>query len=84
MSAARKFPPPWHVVKIPGGHVVVDANGFRLAYIYAREEEMVRADHLSPAEAGKIAGLVSQLPEVWPKSNELKRPGTGGLFRPGR
>ncbi len=28
-----------------------DANGFRLAYIYAREEQMMRLDHLSPAEA---------------------------------
>ncbi len=68
MSAARKFPPPWHVVKIQGGFAVVDANGFRLAYVYAREEEMMWIDHLSPAEARKIALLIAKLPEVWPKA----------------
>jgi hypothetical protein len=52
---AHKFPPPWHVVKIEGGFIVNDANGFRLAYVYAREEDMMRIDHLSPAEARKIA-----------------------------
>jgi hypothetical protein len=35
----RRFPPPWHVDKIPGSHVVGDANGQALAYIYSRESE---------------------------------------------
>jgi hypothetical protein len=42
MSTPRKFPKPWHVVKIKGGFVVVDANGFRLAYVYGREEKAMR------------------------------------------
>jgi hypothetical protein len=38
-EAPRRFPPPWTVDKIPGGHVVRDANGQALAYIYSRENE---------------------------------------------
>ena len=64
MSPARKFPKPWRVVEIEGGFVVVDANGFRLAYVYGREEESMRLTSLSPAEARKIALLIAQLPEV--------------------
>jgi hypothetical protein len=37
--AARRFPPPWHADKIPGGYVVRDANGQALAYIYSRDNE---------------------------------------------
>jgi hypothetical protein len=55
MSSVRKFPTPWRVEAIAGGFVIVDANGFRLAYVYSREDEMMRADHLSPAEARKLA-----------------------------
>ena len=62
MSAARKFPPPWRVEAITGGFVIVNASGFRLAYVYSREDEMMRADHLSPAEARKLALLIAQLP----------------------
>jgi hypothetical protein len=40
---------------------VVDANGFRLAYIYAREEEMLRADHLSPADRAVAGGVAEGL-----------------------
>jgi hypothetical protein len=35
----RRFPPPWRADKIPAGHVVRDANGQALAYIYSRETE---------------------------------------------
>jgi hypothetical protein len=38
-DASRRFPPPWRVDKIPGGHVVRDANGQALAYIYSRDNE---------------------------------------------
>ena len=65
MSATRKFPKPWRVVKIEGGFVVVDANSFRLAYVYAREEEMMRSDYLSPAEARKIADMFARLLKIW-------------------
>ncbi len=65
----RKFPAPWRVEETSGGHYVIkDANGFRLAYVYGREEEAMRADYLTPAEARKIAGLIAQLPELWKKA----------------
>jgi hypothetical protein len=38
-DASRRFPPPWRVDKIPGVHVVRDANGQALAYIYSRDNE---------------------------------------------
>ena len=38
-SAARRFPPPWTVERIPGGYVVKDATGQALAYVSARESK---------------------------------------------
>jgi hypothetical protein len=31
----RRFPPPWSVIRLPGGFKVIDANGQSLAYFYA-------------------------------------------------
>ncbi len=36
--------------------------------VYCREDEMMRADNLSPAEARKLALLIAQLPEVWKRT----------------
>ena len=33
----RRFPAPWTVERIPGGLMVIDANGQSLAYVYSRE-----------------------------------------------
>jgi hypothetical protein len=33
----RRFPPPWHDDKMPGGYVVRDANGQVLPYLYSRD-----------------------------------------------
>jgi hypothetical protein len=38
-EGSRRFPPPWRVDKIPGGHIVRDANGQALAHVYSRESE---------------------------------------------
>jgi hypothetical protein len=38
-EGSRRFPPPWHADKIPGGYVVRDANGQALAYLYTRDNE---------------------------------------------
>jgi hypothetical protein len=38
MAEAPRRPPPWRV-DIPGGHVVRDANGQALAYLYSRANE---------------------------------------------
>jgi len=29
-----RFPPPWTVLRIPGGYKVLDAEGQALAYVY--------------------------------------------------
>ena len=52
---ARRFPPPWHAEKMPGGYVVRDANGQALAYVYSRpnEAEAVQAKVLME-EIGKV------------------------------
>jgi hypothetical protein len=54
---SRRFPPPWRADKIPGGHVVRDANGQALAYIYSREDatEALQAKMLTMDEARRIA-----------------------------
>jgi hypothetical protein len=33
----RRFPAPWRAEPIPGGHVIRDANGQALTYIYSRQ-----------------------------------------------
>jgi hypothetical protein len=45
----RRFPAPWTAERIPGGHVVKDATGQALAYVYGREK---RAD----ADTAKVLG----------------------------
>ena len=60
---ARRFPPPWTVVPMPGGFKVVDAQGQSLAYLYARE---TRADAdtakvLTMDEARRIASNIAKL-----------------------
>jgi len=51
---ARRFPPPWTVVPMPGGFKVVDAQGQSLAYLYARE---TRAD----ADTAKVLTMDEEL-----------------------
>jgi hypothetical protein len=62
----RRFPPPWRVDKIPGGHVVRDANGQALAYVYSRENaaEARQAKVLTMDEARRIAANIARLPEL--------------------
>jgi hypothetical protein len=64
----RRFPAPWKAEQIEGGYRIVDANGFRLAYVYSPsnfgELGTVSAQHLSPDEARRIAGAIARLPEL--------------------
>jgi hypothetical protein len=62
----RRFPPPWRVDKIPDGHVVRDANGQALAYVYSRENaaEARQAKVLTMDEARRIAANIARLPEL--------------------
>jgi hypothetical protein len=41
-DGSRRFPPPWHADKIPGGYVVRDANGQAIAYVYSRAKVPTR------------------------------------------
>jgi hypothetical protein len=60
----RRFPPPWSVVRLPGGFKVIDANGQSLAYFYARENDhdANTAGVLTMDEARRMAGNFAQLP----------------------
>ena len=65
-DAPRRFPPPPHADKIPGGYVVRDTNGQELAYIYSRENEAEarQAKVLTKDEARRIAINIARLPEL--------------------
>jgi hypothetical protein len=55
----RCFPPPWRVDKISGGHVVRDANGQAIAYVYSRADP---TEAIQPARSAiAIAKTASNL-----------------------
>jgi hypothetical protein len=54
-EASHRFPRLWRAEPIPGGHVVRDASGQALAYVYSRENE---------AEARRIAINIARLPKL--------------------
>ena len=60
----RRFPPPWSVVRLPGGFKVIDANGQSLAYFYARanDHDANTAGVLTMDEARRMASNFAQLP----------------------
>jgi hypothetical protein len=62
----RRFPPPWHADKMPGGYVVREANGQAPAYLYSRDNgaEARQAKVLTSDEARRIALNVARLPEL--------------------
>ena len=61
----RRFPPPWNTVSTPGGWVVEDAAGMRIAYVYGDDlPEGVRDRKLTKDEARRIAVAIARLPEL--------------------
>ena len=65
MRSARSFPGPWRVDVTEGGHFVVkDATGFSICYVYARKDEALRNQYLTPAEALVIAQQLAKLPDL--------------------
>jgi hypothetical protein len=65
-DASRRLPPPWRVDKIPGGHVVRDANRQALAYVYSPADptEAAQAKTLTADEGRRIAANIARLPEL--------------------
>jgi hypothetical protein len=57
--------------KMPGGHVVSDANGQALAYIYSRDSdaEAMQAKVLTKDEARRIAVNIARLPGLLGKAD---------------
>jgi hypothetical protein len=72
-EGSRRFPPPWHADKIPGGYVVRDANGQAIVYIYSRENEAEarQAKVLTKDEARRIAVNIARLPELLGKDKRV-------------
>ena len=61
----RRFPGPWRVDITEGSQFVIkDANGFALAYVYARNDAALHGEYLTPAEALVIAEEIAKLPLV--------------------
>jgi hypothetical protein len=64
--ASRRLPAPWHVDKMPGGHVLRDATSQALAHVYSRatEAEAMQAKVLTVDEAPRIAANIARLPKL--------------------
>jgi hypothetical protein len=64
----RRFSPPWRVERPDDDCFhVVDANGFRLASIYCRDDLQhwtLGHDRLTSDEARRIAAAIARLPEL--------------------
>ena len=60
---ARRFPPPWSAERIPGGHVIKDATGQALAYVYARDTK-AQADTAKVDEPRRVASNIAKLPTL--------------------
>jgi K+/H+ antiporter YhaU regulatory subunit KhtT len=62
----RRLPAPWRVERSPGGHVVRDANGQALAYVYSRatETDAMQAKVLTDDEARQVAANIAKLPAL--------------------
>jgi hypothetical protein len=58
-------PGPWRAEPGEAGQFAIkDANGFTVAYVYARQDKALWGRFLSPAEALTIATAIAKLPEL--------------------
>ena len=67
MTPARRFPPPWRVVEMPGGYTVEDADGQQLGVFYgsrAGPDSARQAQALTMEEARRMAVDFAKLPEL--------------------
>jgi hypothetical protein len=62
----RRFPAPWRVEATESGQFVIKAaNGFALAYVYARSNSALNDKYPTPAEALSLAEAIAAFPEDW-------------------
>jgi hypothetical protein len=79
----RRFPAPWRVETTQHGFEVLDANGIRLAHVYARDD-LHRLqfgqylEHLTSDEARRIATGIARLPDFMMQRKDFHRRGAGG------
>lgn len=84
-SFKRRFPVPWRVERTQHGFEVLDANGIRLAHVFARDD-LHRAhfgqylQHLTSDEARRIANGIARLPEFMMQRKDFHARG-GGEYR---
>ena len=67
----HRFPPLWRTDKVPGRHVVRDANDQALVYVYSRDNEVeaLQAKVLTRDEARRLAANFARLPELRGKTD---------------
>lgn len=81
-SENRRFPAPWRVERTQHGFEVLDANGIRLAHVFARDD-LHRAqfgqyfEHLTSDEARRIANGIARLPEFMMLRKDFHARGSG-------
>jgi hypothetical protein len=74
----RRFPAPWTVVKASDDcHVVKDAKGITVAWVYSRDDLhrikwSYAYGHLTSDEARRIANAIARLPELMSDRKETK------------
>jgi hypothetical protein len=83
-SSHPRFPPPWRVEPTQHGFEVRDANGIRLAHIYARDDlHQARfgqyLEHLTTDEARRIAIGIARLPAPIARSRFIPAAAIGNL-----
>ena len=65
-GAPRRFPVPWRVVEHPESHMIEDANGVPIAFVYFEDDSDRRKimNRLTSDEAWRIASNIAKLPDL--------------------
>lgn len=87
-SQKRRFPPPWRVQQVGDDCLhVVDANGIVLAAVFHRDDLQKWSfghNHLTSAEARRIAKAIARLPEFLMQRQGFYSRGGGDRWKPSR